>query len=142
MAYNVAKDISDMLVTGGIGTFAAASGWGIYISKEPLTPNTVVTVYHTGGAEPNAKWRLDFPTVQIRVRGDVNGYVAAHDKARAIFDLLLGKSPTTVNTNLYSGFWCMNDIIFLKYDDNNRPLFVINFRLAVEPSSGTNRSAL
>lgn len=138
-------DAKDMLVTAGVGTFAATSGWSIHISKEPdgsPFPNTTITIYDTGGPGPNPKWLLEEVSIQVRIRGDVNGFQNAWIKAQAIKDALLGKDPSTVNTTRYTGIYMDGDISFLMYDDSNRPIIALNFRTIREPASGTNRESL
>jgi hypothetical protein len=135
-------DIKDVLVTASVGTFASTSGWSIRISKEPTSPDSTITVYDTGGFEPSAKWLLDFPTVQVRVRGDKLDYVAAYAKIQAVKDALLGLPRQTVNGTVYVGVWQEGDIFSLGYDDTDRPLLISNFRIAREPASGTNRASL
>jgi len=140
---DIAKDIADRLVSVSIGTFAATSGWGIYIAREPTTPNTVITIYGTGSfTEPNPKWRLESRTFQIRVRGTENGYTDAYSKAEAIKNALLGLGPVTLNSTNYIGIWMTTNIIFIRYDENNRPIFSLNFRCECEPTESDNRSAI
>lgn len=140
---DVAKDMADRLVAQSIGTFAGTSGWGIYISSEPVSPDTVITIYNTGGVdEPNPKWRLESRSFQIRVRGDENGYVAAYAKAEAIKNQLLGLGDVTINGTYYIGIWMTINIMFLMYDDSRRPIFVMSFRAECEPSESDNRTAL
>lgn len=140
---DVVQDIKDHLESRAGGQFAATSGWGIYISREPPEPDTVITLYPTGSAsEPNAKWRLEHPTFQVRVRGAPNGYQLAQAKAESIKHELLGLGSTVINSTLYVGIWMTTDIIFMKYDDNNRPIFVMSYRTWREPSEDDNRTAL
>jgi len=140
---DIAIDIKDQLVTDGIGTFAATTGWGIYISNEPEgNPDTAITLYPTSVAEPNPQWLLEELGLQIRVRGTPGGYVVAQAKAQAIKDDLLGHPQVTINTTKYIGMWMTTDIIFLTTDDRGRPIFVTNWRMVREPASGTNRTSL
>lgn len=132
----------DILVTAGIGTFGATSGWGIYISREPDSPHTCVTVYDVGGLTPDPKWRLDYPSVQVRVRGAPNGYIDASTKAQAVKDALLGITPQTINTDNIRGIVAIGDIAFLSYDEQRRPIFTQNWRFTVQPAAGTYREAL
>lgn len=133
-------DIKDMLISAGIGTFKATSGWGIYVSEEPTAPDTVVTVYDTGGMDPNPKLLLDHPSVMVRVRGAAGDYSTAWAKALAVKDALLGKAAATVNSTRYVGIWMKGDINYLGRDDNRRPLFSLNFAITREPASGTYRT--
>ena len=137
-----AQDFKSILLTAGVGSTDPDTDWGVHVSKEPESPHRTITIYDTGGAEPNAKHLLDFNTVQVRVRGNVNDYPVAHTKIKDVKNKLLGLPKETVNGTVFVGVWAVGDIIFLKYDDNNRPIFVSNWRTALEPASGTNRTPL
>lgn len=135
--------IKDLLVAASVGTFGAASGWGIYIGKSPDLPDTCVTIYAAGGASPNPKWLLDFPSVQIIIRGSEDGYVAARAKAQVIKDTLLGLPSQDLNGDRWVGVWQVGDITPMGFDQKQRPLFSLNYRLIIEPADGTdNRDPL
>lgn len=135
-------DVKDLLETAGIGTFAATSGWALAISREPEDPDTTVTVYDVGGLTPDPKWLLDYPSVQVRVRGSPNGYVAGMRKAIDVKDALLGVTPQVINGNNIRGIVAIGDIAFISYDEQRRPIFTQNWRLTVQPVIGTYREAL
>lgn len=138
---NFIEDVKDILVATGAGlslTFAT----NLFIAKEPTSPNFCVTLYPTSGYEPNPRYALDRPTFQVRVRGDVDGYIAAENKMVAIRNYLLGKGPTTINSSKIVGFWIDSDYNFLMYDVSNRPIFTIQFRTYYQPSATGNRIAL
>ncbi len=139
---DTAVGIKDLLVAAGIGTFAATSGWGIYINKEPTDPDTVVTVTTSGGTNPNPKWLIDFPSAQVMIRGAPNGYVAAQAKAQEVKDALLGLPSQDLNGDRWDSITMAGDIAPLGYDETNRPRFSLNFNLIIEPATGTNRLAL
>lgn len=141
MSSDPSEDIKDLLVAAGVGIFAAETGWSINISKEPTKPDTAITIYPTGGTDPNPKFILDHPSVQVRVRGGIKDYNAGYAKAQAIKDALLGLPSQTVDGTVIVGVWMISDIAFLRYDDNDRPLFTTNWRLDREPATGTNRTA-
>ena len=130
--------IKDVLVGAGVGTFAATTGWGIYIAREPPAPDTTITIYNTGGADPNPAWLLDFPTVQVRVRGARLGYQAAFAKVVEVKDFLLGRASGLVGTDQLDAVNQSSDILDLGFDDSNRPVIVVNFRLIVEPAQSVN----
>ena len=132
----------DLLVTAGVGTFGAASGWSIDIAKFPETPDSVVALMPRSGLAPNPAWLLDFPGIQILVRGDRGGYIVAQAKAQAIKDALLGLPSQTIDGDRWVSITMDGDIGFLHFDENNRPIFSLNFRLIIQPASGTNRIAL
>ena len=142
MPFAPSIDIKDMLVESGVGAFGATSGWAIYVGEEPPSPDTCITIYDTGGFDPNPKFLLDFPTIQIRIRGNENGFVDAYNKAQQIKDSLLGRAVEVRNATRYDGIWMTSDITYIGTDDRNRPVFVTNWRIAREPDSGTFRVSM
>ena len=137
-----AEGIKDLLVSAGVGTFAAQTGWGIFIFKEPMSPDTVVTVFDTGGLSSNPKWLLDFPSVQVRVRGAIAGYQASYTKAREVLNALIGLPSQVINGDRWVAINQIGGIIGLGFDDNGRPMWTLNFALIIEPATGTHREAL
>ena len=117
---NVAVGIKDLLVTAGVGVFGATSGWGIYIGKAPVAPDSVVSILNSGGFGANPRWLLDFPSIQVMVRGDPNGYVAAQQKAQDVKDALLGLPSQDVNGDRFVSITMFGDIANLGFDENNR----------------------
>ncbi len=142
MIANPAVGIKDLLVTAGVGVFAATSGWGIYVGQQPSDLDTVVTVYNSGGKNADPKFLLQEPSIQVRIRGAANGYVAAYDKAAEVQDELLGIPSQVVNGDQWDGITAIGDINNLGFDESQRPMFSLNFSLIVEPASGTNRISL
>ncbi len=137
-----AEGIKDLLVTAGAGTFNAISGWGIYIGAEPNKPDTIMTINNTGGQPPNPKWLVDFPSIQVMLRGAENGYQALYTKAIEVKDALLGLPSQDLNGDRWVAVNQAGNEAFLGYDDNGRPRFSLNFNLIIEPASGTNRQSL
>jgi len=130
-----AVDIKDILVGAGIGVF----GTSLFVGREPVAPDTCVTVYDAGGQDPLPSDLTDFPAIQVRVRGLINDYEGAMTKAQAVKDALLGLPETTVGTTRYVGITMRGEINFMGYDEANRPSFTLNFQVTREPSAGTNR---
>jgi len=120
--------------------------WGVNISKLPTTPVKVVAIFDTGGVgNPNPALLLDFPTVQIQVRGGVNDNAAAYAKAKEIKDRLLGAPSQTLSGDRLVSVGMVSDITFMGRDEaNDQPIYSINFRLIVEPATNslTNRIAV
>lgn len=127
-------DVKDLLVAAGVGVFypnAADGQWHIAIGWEPPSPDKVITLYDTGGFDP--EYILDGttyrqPTLQARIRSNEGGYLDAYAKAEEAVAVLDRSDPQTLNGAQYSGIWTLGDITRLELDDNNRPLFVVNFR--------------
>lgn len=122
-----ARDIVDYIVAQSLGTLGAASGWGVYLAKEPTAPNTTITVYDTGGFNPDIETGGYRPTVQVRVRA--HDYVTAYAKAAAIQAALLAPKGFTQGGTHYVGVWQEGDITTLGYDENDRILLVANYSI-------------
>jgi len=126
------QDLKDILVGAGVGTFAGTSGWAIYISQEPASPDEVVTLYDSGGPEPlylMDDTDLFRPNLQARIRGAAGGYLEAWAKAQEVADTLGHLAPQTIGGTWYAGVWQQTEVTFLRYDDNNRPVLTVNFRI-------------
>lgn len=144
-----AEGIAWYLNSKGIGsTTPGATTWPIKIGRLVETPDAMIALFDTGGFSPNTKWLLDFPTVQALVRSGKDSYQSGYAKALEIKDVLLGVEPQDVGSTgqqvHWSGITMLSDLTFLKYDDNSRALFTVNFRLLVErPTNAlTNRDPL
>lgn len=143
--------IKDTLVHDGY-TFGGSGDWHLWIGKEPASPDRSVTIYDSGGLAPNPRWMIDYPSIQIRIRGGQNDYKVAGNKAQEIRNRLIGReSYDAYGTNSDGSkdrIIAINgtgDIAFIGYDDNSRPAFVFNLALITEPSptsSPTNREPL
>ena len=120
-----ARDIASFIQTGVLGTV----GTDIFIGKEPKGPDAVITVYDTSGEASQAGFSYEKPSVQVRVRGEQNGYAAAYSLIKDIFDLLHGKSNTTIGVNRYIGIWAIDNPTAMGQDENERPIFVLNLRI-------------
>ena len=137
--------VKDLLVTNTVGVFAAASGWSLHIGGLPESPDTAIAISHTGGLNPNPHWLLDYPSVQILVRGDASGYVVAKAKVREVADVLLGLVSQTINGDRWDSIRMIGDIGWLGFDSaEKRPIFSVNLTLIIEPvaSAETNRIPL
>lgn len=127
-----ALDVKDMLddtsAGAAIGTFAT----DLFVADEPATPDACVTVYSTGGYAPDPRGALgiEFPTVQVRTRGARGGYTAASAKALAVQAALHGDYGTTWNGARYLWIFAEQAPMYLGQDDNDRPIFTQNFRMA------------
>ena len=119
-------------------THVATSGWGLEIGAMPDSPDRSIQITDTVGIEPNPKYLLDFPTAQIMIRGNANGYLDTWREAKTVKDLLLGiDSYTTANGDRMVSITQNGDLGFIGRDGNMRPMFTINFALIIEPADST-----
>jgi len=138
-----AESVKDILVSAGVGTFAVATGWGIFIGPLPSNNDTVIVVNQApAGMDPYPHLLIDFPNIQVLVRGKAGGYQAARDKCGEVADALNGLTDTTVNSDVWQSVRQIGNIGFLGIDDNKRPLFSLNFTAIVLPASGTYRNPI
>ena len=138
MSDSPAFDISGLLTSNNID----ATPWIVRVGVEPEEPDSVVTVYDSGGLAPNPKWGFDEPSIQVRVRGPRMDYAAAYSKAMEVKNLLLGRDETILNGSAYTIWLMIGEINSLGVDDIKRPILTINFQLARRPATLGNRDAL
>jgi hypothetical protein len=130
-----AANIATLLQTASIGTL----GTDLFVGRLPETVNYAISVFDSGGPTPSPKWARDYKDIQIIVRGDVNGYSTAWDKAESIKTYLLGLANQTIGTDVYSNFNMRTDNTFIGYNENNCPQFSLNFRIMIDYKSYGNR---
>lgn len=139
---NPIEHIADLLVASAVGARNSQLPWGIFVGKRPVSPDSAITLYNSGGKNPNPKWLVDFPSVQALIRGAANAGAATYDKAREVRDVLLGCDSVTINGERLVSVTLIGDIATMGFDDNNRQMLAVNFSLIVEPASGNNRDPL
>ena len=137
-----AVGIKDLLEAAFVGTFAAGAGWALAVGAPMTSPDTCITCVDGPGQSPYANLALNFPSVQVLVRGNPGDYVGAHDKGRDAIDAVLGAGYQSVNGDLWGGITQMGDLAFLGYDEKNRPIFSANFSINVEPATTGHRQAI
>lgn len=120
-----AHDIAQHLAANGFG----AIGQELHISREPVAPDSVTTLYDTGGAEPVlVDENLRQPTIQIRVRG--YDYAACYARHEAILEhLAVDQTDFETTDYRYVGCWLTSDIISIGRDDDDRQRLTANYRL-------------
>jgi len=122
---SILDDIGTQLTTDGV--VGGASGWTLAKSYQPATPDKMITIYETGGKEPDQTpgTTHDFPTFQIRGRGVEFGYAALRTQMQAVFDSL---NNATISGYVYI-YAIDSGPIALRFDTaENRPEMVWNFR--------------
>lgn len=134
------EGVKDILVENGVGVFASESPnvWAIRISRMKNKPNKMICIYDSVGASPEPGLDINYPGIQIVVRGEPDGYRAAWDKCAAIRDRLLGRPSETRGGDIWASVTMSGDILFIGYDDNERPTFSMNFQLIVHQGDLSN----
>jgi len=122
-----AHDLALYLVTAGVGAFGGEAAWSVNVAVEPVSPPEAITLYDTGGGEPDTDELTDFlPTFQVRVRGP--NYATAYSKQEAIRNLLILPEPIVVDSSQFVGIQMSSDIICIGRDESDRFLLVANYR--------------
>jgi hypothetical protein len=140
-------DAKALLLGASVGSADPDADWGIHVSMVPPEPVRAISIFDTGGTGegPNPKWRLDYRTIQVLVRGGQNDYVAAYEKAQNVKDALLGvPAHVAASGDRWDGVTGIGDITHLARDENGFVMLSINFRIIIEPAATalTNREAL
>lgn len=120
-----AHDLALFLATAGVGAFGGAAAWCVGVAAEPEAPAEAITLYDTGGGEPDTDQLDAMPSFQVRVRGPV--YATAYSKQEAIRDLLLLPEPITTSESRYL-IQMSGEIASIGRDDSNNFLLVANYR--------------
>lgn len=139
-----ATHLKNLLLSRGY-SFGTTIDWSVFIGTQPVNPTRVVTLYDTGGLAPNPRWLLDYPSVQVRIRGGVNDYDLAWKKAKQVRDLLLGiPSYTAANGDRIVHVNGISDVGYIGKDNDSQPEFTFNLRMITEPAADadTNREPL
>jgi hypothetical protein len=140
--YDPAQGVMDFLAGDSVGTPAGTSAWGIYLGRLPDKPDASILVNQTGGQAPWPHLLLNFPHVQVLVRGSRGGYADARGKIDEVIDSLLGIPAQAVGSDWWQGIIQLGEAGFIGYDENSRPIFTANFRMIVEPNSGQYRQSI
>ncbi len=122
------QDIKDFLLESSTG-LSMVFATDLFIAKMPETPDECVCIYDSGGASPMADYEYDYPTVQIRIRGGRFEYQTGWALAKDIRDVLHGKVNDTINSTRYIQIVSSGDIIFIAWDELERPIFSVNFEI-------------
>lgn len=108
-----------------------ATGWGLGKGYMPSSPDQVITIYETGGPEPDQTDGTPhtFPTIQIRGRGVEFGYSELRTKMQEVYDSL--------NNSVIAGYVYVYPVESgptpIGFDkENNRPELTWNFRTMAE----------
>lgn len=121
-AYALAKYLDSL----SLGKFAET----LFVSHEPNSPDVCVSLYDTGSfRQDEGMTGLAFPSVQIRIRGDKNGYLKAYDKADAVKKALLAIRPGTYSGQRIGGCHHISGPMLIGYDESRRPIVTVNVRV-------------
>ncbi|MGE0366935.1 MAG: minor capsid protein [Phycisphaerales bacterium] len=128
---STAYEVAQYLASQSVGTFGGNSLWSIHVAREPSGPDDVITVYDTGGEEPDTdEMDLYRPSFQVRTRSV--DYLEGFQKQEAIRSLLILPNSLVMGTHRYVSVNMSSDILPIGSDDNNRYLITANYRCMKE----------
>jgi hypothetical protein len=138
--YDAAISTKDLLVLAGLGSYGGTNPFDIYVGHPPDKPDSVTLINMAGGLNPLPHLLLDYPSVQVMVRGRPSGYAQASAHIAKVCKALIGIRTEILNGDTYRACNQLGGIAYLGQDNNTRPMFVANFRYIVEPGdTGTYR---
>lgn len=120
------RDIAQYLQSNGIGVL----GTDIFLGQLPASSDNVIAVFEYAGEPPDLHSNIEYPGLQIMVRN--KSYDAGRQKIEQIRNVLHGVTETVINLHRYLLIRANQSPAFLQRDENNRAIFVCNFRVIKE----------
>jgi Bacteriophage minor capsid protein len=148
------EGIKDILVTESIGVFAGTDEnvWSICIARMRDGPDKMICIFDAPGMSPEPGLNVDYPAIQIIVRGTADGYPDAWRMCSTIKDILLGRPSAVVGADpelgvegdTWASITMTGGIMAVGLDPSERPLFSMNFQLIVHQGdlSRSNREQM
>lgn len=111
----------------------------VFIGVMDDQPDLAISCISTGGSSPEVHLAVDYPSVQVLVRGPItDGYAVSRVIAQKVKDTLLGIFSLNVNGDRWDSVSMRGDLIWVGRDEKGRPMWSLNFSLIVEPGDLTN----
>jgi hypothetical protein len=118
-------------IAGDIAAMAAPFA----VTKDimPDAPHRVIAVFQSSGRVPDPKKSLglDYPALQLRVRGNPHDSAEAAAKAEELHDHLHDRSGL-IGSSTYISIEADHSPALFRIDENGRPEYSLNFRTARE----------
>ena len=101
-----------------------------------------VAFIDSGGRSGEVLIQIEYPTVQILVRGSPGqgGYTASYDKAEKIHAYLQGIPQNPPEMPRLTSCVAIGFVNWLGRDESDRPQWSVNFQLITEPVTAGNRT--
>jgi|SRR6478736_7928105 len=125
--------VKSILIAAGVGQSSPSQDWFVTVGGTIDSPANLIAIRKTGGKSANPRWSVDYPSIQVRVRGVTNGYRAAEQKVIAVKNALLGIPSQDVAGGRLTAVNAIGDYQDIGQDQNNRPQFTMNFAIIYEP---------
>ena len=124
------KDILDLLVANVTFSYTAATN--IFYNRTPPSPSNCVVVTDLEGEQPLLQLSPDqgsyhIPAITVSVRN--TNHNTAYVEASAIMGYLHGLKGVTQGGAFYVIITAMGEPHLLQYDDNDRAVVIVNYRI-------------
>lgn len=130
--HSPANGLQAVLVTAGV--VGGGSGWTAYCGQEMNDPDQTVTLLDSGGPAPEVAVGINYPRVQVVVRGTPNDYDGTYARALLVRKALLRLPTPNVDYPELTVVTEQTDIQSLGRDSSGRPRLSMNFRLITTPA--------
>lgn len=109
---------------------ASSTDWFIYEGYMQEAPDRAICIYQAGGRPPETGQPVDYPTIQIKVRGQANDYQAVQAQEAAIYKLLHATAaPILLGSAYVYCYAVQSGPLSLGQDTNRRPMLARNYRV-------------
>jgi hypothetical protein len=98
--------------------------------QPPIVADRAICLYDTPGEAPEEKWLIDYPSFQVRVRGQPNDYPTVRAKVQAIFNALHAQEMN-IGTAYVFVYAKNSGPLSLGNDERRRVALVQNYRVMV-----------
>ena len=128
-----AIELAQYLADVGVASSSGGDGaWSVHVSREPLEPPEVITLYDTTGRDLElVDEQLRHPGIQVRVRA--RDYAEGYAKQQAIFDALAVPTSQIIGAHWYVAVALVGDILSLGRTDRDRHLLTANYLIERQP---------
>lgn len=129
---------TDALVIPAQGVYnvlvaASITDWALAIGRMTDGPDKQLVALDTGGKAGEVAVAIDYPTVQLLIRGGVGAdqYGPTFRKLKEARAALVAIPARPIQFPELAGITAIGDVVFLKYDEKERPLFSCNLQLTL-----------
>lgn len=144
MANSLGDEICIYLQAQSVGNFNGVGTINLFSSQMPDQPDLAAAIIERGGLPPlryitggdvTTESKFDQPTIMVRVRSGMQGYVAGNNLAQLIYSKIQGQSDLRLNppNGMYFHFIsALQYPTYLGRDDRERHMWSQNFRVWIE----------
>lgn len=125
-------DVKTVLINAGVGVTDTSSNdeWAIHLGHMPDSQDQAIGITELPGLQPETKWKIDYPSFQVVVRGAPYEYDVARTKIQDVFNALHNEDSTTFPGSAYINvLGATSGPTSLGIDEQNRPRLAWTFNV-------------